>query len=75
MQEPLLFKDSIKNNIRYGQPDATDEEVRIAAEAANALHFIESNIEDISTEQKLEKMQALSTERIKVLSSTYTNMG
>ncbi len=40
-QEPLLFGDSIAENIRYGRLDATDEELRAAAEAANALGFIE----------------------------------
>jgi ABC-type multidrug transport system fused ATPase/permease subunit len=41
-QEVLLFNDSIKNNIRYGKPNATDEEVKKAAEAANAAEFIEA---------------------------------
>ena len=40
-QEPLLFGDSIAENIRYGRLDATDAEIRAAAEAANALNFIE----------------------------------
>lgn len=40
-QEPVLFGDSIAANIRYGRLDASDEEVRAAAAAANALGFIE----------------------------------
>ena len=40
-QEPTLFGDSIAENIRYGRLDARDEEVRAAAEAANAWGFIE----------------------------------
>ena len=40
-QEPMLFGDSIAENIRYGRLDATEEEIRAAAEAANALSFIE----------------------------------
>ena len=40
-QEPTLFGDSIAENIRYGRLDASDEEVRAAAEAANASGFIE----------------------------------
>ena len=40
-QEPTLFGDSIAENIRYGHLDATDEEVREAARAANAMTFIE----------------------------------
>ena len=35
-QDVILFKDSIKNNIRYGMPDATDEQVVAAAKAAAA---------------------------------------
>ncbi|MCL5262047.1 MAG: ABC transporter ATP-binding protein/permease, partial [Patescibacteria group bacterium] len=41
-QEVLLFNDTIKNNIRYGKPNATDGEVEQAAKAANAAEFIES---------------------------------
>ncbi len=40
-QEVLLFNDTIKNNIRYGRIDATDEKVIIATKAANAHEFIE----------------------------------
>ncbi|OHT01699.1 ABC transporter family protein [Tritrichomonas foetus] len=40
-QEPSLFQMSIKDNIKYGAPDATDEEVYSAAEIASARKFIE----------------------------------
>ena len=40
-QEALLFHRSIAENIAYGRPDATIEEIREAARAANALEFIE----------------------------------
>ena len=40
-QEPSLFKLSIKENIKYGAPDATDEEVYAAADIACANKFIE----------------------------------
>lgn len=40
-QEALLFHRSIRENIAYGKPDATDEEIRRAAEEANTLEFIE----------------------------------
>lgn len=40
-QEPLLFHRSIAENIAYGKPDATREEIREAARQANALAFIE----------------------------------
>lgn len=41
-QDVYLFMGSIKENIRYGRPDATDEEVVAAAKLANAHEFIES---------------------------------
>jgi len=40
-QEALLFHRSIRENIAYGKPDATEEEVRKAAAEANALEFID----------------------------------
>lgn len=40
-QEALLFNRSIAENLRVGKPDATDEELRIAAARAQALEFIE----------------------------------
>ncbi len=40
-QEPLLFHRSIAENIAYGRPDASMEDIRAAAEKANALEFIE----------------------------------
>ncbi|MBR0830787.1 glucan ABC transporter ATP-binding protein/ permease [Bradyrhizobium manausense] len=40
-QEALLFNRSIAENMRVGKPDATDAEMRIAAERAQALEFIE----------------------------------
>lgn len=40
-QESLLFHRSIRENIAYGRPDATLDEVREAARQANALEFIE----------------------------------
>lgn len=41
-QDPTLFSTSVTENIRYGRPDASDAEVRAAAEAASALGFIEA---------------------------------
>lgn len=40
LQDTWLFQDSIMENIRYGRADATDDEVRAAARAALADHFI-----------------------------------
>jgi subfamily B ATP-binding cassette protein MsbA len=39
-QHPILFNDTIANNIKYGKPDATMEEVIEAAKVANAHEFI-----------------------------------
>ncbi len=40
LQEPHLFSGTIAENIRYGRPEATDEEVREAARTVNAETFI-----------------------------------
>jgi len=40
-QEVILFNDTVKNNIRYGKADATDQEIISAAKVANAHEFIE----------------------------------
>ncbi|WP_336054484.1 ABC transporter ATP-binding protein [Streptomyces sp. CA2R101] len=39
-ESSFLFSDSVRDNIAYGQPDATDEQVRTAARAAQADGFI-----------------------------------
>ena len=39
-QEPVVFSGSVMDNIRYGKPDATDQQVHAAAEAAFAHEFI-----------------------------------
>ena len=39
-QDPAIFGTSAADNIRYGRPDATDAEVRAAAEAAQAAGFV-----------------------------------
>lgn len=40
-QEPFLFNASIEDNIRYGRPDASPDQVREAARAANIDRFVE----------------------------------
>ncbi|WP_461614237.1 ABC transporter ATP-binding protein [Clostridium sp. Marseille-QA1073] len=40
LQDTFLFSDTIKENIRYGKLDATDEEIVAAAKAVNAHEFI-----------------------------------
>ncbi len=41
-QDPIVFSGTLADNIRYGKPEATDEDVRRAAEAAAAAEFIEN---------------------------------
>lgn len=53
MQEPVLFNTTIKNNILFGKPDATDEEIYIAALKANALQFIEGNLDEKLTKEQV----------------------
>lgn len=48
MQEPLLFNDTIKENILYGNKSASDARIREVCEIANALGFIESSLENYS---------------------------
>ncbi len=48
-QEVLLFGGSIKENIRYGKPEASDEEIFEAAKQANAHEFIEGLTEGYET--------------------------
>ena len=42
LQDTWLFRGSIRDNIRYGKLDATDEEVEAAAKAGCAHHFIQT---------------------------------
>jgi len=44
-QETILFSGTVRENIAYGKPDATDEEIEQAARAANAHDFI-TKLED-----------------------------
>ena len=48
-QEPVLFNESILENIRLGRPDATDAEVHAAARLAGAFEFIEAQPEGFLT--------------------------
>ena len=41
LQDTFLFSDTVMNNIRFGRPDATDEEVMAAAQLAQADEFIQ----------------------------------
>ena len=48
-QDPVIFAASAWDNIRYGRPDATDEEVRAAADAAHASEFLDRLPDGFST--------------------------
>jgi len=48
-QEVILFGGSIRENILYGNPKASEKEVKAAAEKANALEFIQSFPEGFET--------------------------
>lgn len=48
-QDVFLFNDSIRYNIAYGKLDATDEEIELAAKAANAHKFISAMPEGYNT--------------------------
>ena len=41
-QDTVLFNDTLEYNIRYGRPDASDDEIRAVAEAAHLTRFIAS---------------------------------
>ena len=48
-QDVILFGGTIKENIAYGKPEATNEEINIAAKQANALDFINGFPEKMET--------------------------
>jgi len=48
-QEPMLFHRSLRENIAYGKPGASDAEIRLAAKRANALEFIEKMPDGLDT--------------------------
>jgi ATP-binding cassette subfamily B protein len=48
-QEPFLFHRSLRENIAYGKPDATDKQIRSAAKKAHALEFIDKLPQGLDT--------------------------
>ncbi|MCZ8227770.1 ABC transporter transmembrane domain-containing protein [Flavobacterium sp.] len=48
-QDVILFGGTIKENIAYGKPNATDDEIMLAAKQANALQFIQGFPEKFET--------------------------
>jgi ABC-type multidrug transport system fused ATPase/permease subunit len=49
LQEALLFRDTVWNNIAYGRPGASTEDVLVAAEAGGVLSFVEDLEEGFQT--------------------------
>jgi ATP-binding cassette subfamily B protein len=49
LQEPFIFTDTLLNNIRYGRPEATPDEVIAAARLANCHEFIDKLPEGYNT--------------------------
>jgi len=43
MQEPTLFNYSVSANVLYGKTTASNEEIKVSCDAANASQFIESD--------------------------------
>ena len=63
MQEPTLFNYSIRDNILYGKPQASNQEIREAVQVANAVEFIEGNeLEDAFDDDAGSLRQALEHE-------------
>ena len=74
-QEPLLFHRTIAETIAYGRPDATMDEIREAAEKANALEFIEKfpdGFETITGERGV-KLSGGQRQRIAIARAILTN--
>ena len=74
-QEPLLFHRTIAENIAYGRPQATAEEIRQAAKEANALEFIErlpEGFETITGERGV-KLSGGQRQRIAIARAILTN--
>ncbi|KPL79133.1 multidrug ABC transporter ATP-binding protein [Ornatilinea apprima] len=68
LQETVLFSGTIRDNIRYGKPQASDEDVIAAAKAAQAHEFIESlpNGYDTPVEQRGTNLSGGQKQRIAI---------
>jgi ATP-binding cassette subfamily B protein len=66
LQESMLFSGTIRENIAYGKPTATDAEIVAAAEAAFALDFIERLPDGFRTEVGDRGMQLSGGERQRI---------
>ena len=74
MQEPVLFNTTIADNIRYGELNASDEEVYKAALRANAVGFIEGQIADMKPEEEDQYVKENFEAKVKELQNSYPNL-
>lgn len=51
-QEPIIFNDTIAHNIAYSRPDASQDQIRQAAERANAHSFIVSGVHPLGYDEE-----------------------
>ena len=74
-QEPLLFHRSVRENIAYGRPDASEEEILAAAREANALEFIEKLPHGLDTQvgERGVKLSGGQRQRIAIARAILTN--
>jgi len=74
-QETVLFSGTVRDNIRYGRPDATDEEVVTAAKAAQAHEFIQELPDgyDTHVEERGTNLSGGQKQRIAIARAMLTN--
>ncbi len=74
-QEAILFNDSVRNNIAFGMPDATDEQVMEAAKIANAHDFIQSleNRYDTNIGERGNKLSGGQKQRLSIARAVLKN--
>ena len=74
-QESILFNDSIRNNIAFGNPDATEEEITNAAKVANAHEFISTfeNGYDTNIGDRGNKLSGGQKQRISIARAVLSN--
>ena len=62
-QEPVLFDTTIEENVKYGSPDRTHEEVKQACEIADAIDFIMKDSDEVPPAELLKTNAGLNDEK------------